>query len=89
MKIVTATELFLEKNRRAREEQFKEFIQILKLENGDFTDGHWHISGDDDLIIDIDECYFTLDGHLLEVWLVNNATGDFSNDKWLTIEHFN
>ena len=94
MKVVTATEVLIDKARRQRRSNLLDLVRIIHLENPHFpaeedeADGWWEIDYYGDLVIDIDERYgLTINDMHMERWLEENAEGQFGSDKSITVHN--
>jgi len=93
MKVVTATEVLIDKARRQRRSNLLDLVRIIHLENPHFpaeedeADGWWEIDYNGDLWISTDESVFRINDMNMERWLEENAEGQFGSDKSITVHN--
>jgi hypothetical protein len=94
MKVVTATEVLIDKVRRQRRSNLLDLVRIIHLENPYFPaeedeaseDDWWEIDDEGDLVIDAYKSYsLTINDMDMTDWLEKNAEGNFHSDKYITI----
>ena len=82
MRIIKATELLVKKSKDRNIEELKELRELILLENNQwFKHRIWIDDLDSNLILNVDEVSFNLNGSSLESWLRENTDCDISSDK--------
>ena len=86
---ITALEFLKVKAKKQLIENFKEFIEIVKLSNDWATDNMFFIDeSEGTLEINIDENFFEIDNQDLESWCQFHTTFRDLSDKRITILNF-